>query len=161
MEEIAGALISATGSVLVALIGEGRSARARSGARPRATYDIPARNRRIWTFVVALLFLWSAYSPLAVEWSLAAINLLFVVPAVTVVLSALWPIKPFWAASVALMLYAGAGAIARSRERAPTGRGRRPPARPGPRSPRRSRSSRSFEAAACSWRTSSERPRGV
>jgi hypothetical protein len=98
------AFISAAASVIVALIGKSSPARARRRGEPQRVYIIPSTNKRVWITSILILSLWLLLSPTLIHWDLAGSNF-FLIFIVTLVLSYIWPIRPWGAAAVVLMLY--------------------------------------------------------
>lgn len=98
------ALISAAASILVTLIGKSPRGPTKRSAEPLSVYSVPARNKRAWIFVITILSIWLVSSPVLIHWDWGGMNF-FLLPIVTLILSAVRPIKPSWAAAVVLILY--------------------------------------------------------
>ena len=101
---IIGALISAAASIVVALIGKSTSARSTRRGKLQRAYTTPSRNKRIWIITVSVLSLWILLSPPLIHWDWGGLNF-FLLPIVTLSLSAVCPIKPSSAAATVLVLY--------------------------------------------------------
>lgn len=100
---IIAAFISAAASVIVALIGKSSPERAKRRGEPQRVYVIPSKNERAWIMGISILSLWLLLSPTLIYWAYA-VNF-FIIFIVTIVLSCIWPIKPWCDAALVLMLY--------------------------------------------------------
>jgi putative oligomerization/nucleic acid binding protein len=108
MESIIAALISAVASVIVALISK-KSAASETNNTPVATgarkrSKVVWSGKKQWRIAILLLIAWLLLSPPLIHWDIVGINL-FVIVAVTVVISFVWPIKPLAASAIVLILH--------------------------------------------------------
>ena len=101
---IISALITATASIIVALIGRSASGGSAGRNAIQIAYAIPSGNRRAWTTFITILCLWLMLSPFLVHPDWGGINF-FSIFVVTFILSMIWPIKPSWAAAIVLALH--------------------------------------------------------
>ena len=104
-DTISGALISAAGSILVAILSRGVETRTRSGQGPLSFVSSSASGARWWYVASAILLVWFALSPALVHHDFAGTNF-FVIPLATIVLALLVPTLPLMAASITLGLFA-------------------------------------------------------
>lgn len=101
---IIAAFISAAASVVVALLGKSSPVRAKRRGKPQRVYIIPPTNKGVWITAISILSLWLLLSPTVIHWDWGGQNF-FIIFIVTLVLSGIWPIRPWGAAAVVLMLY--------------------------------------------------------
>jgi len=104
-DTISGALISAAGSILVAILSRGVETRTRSGQGPLSFVSSSASGARWWYVASAILLVWFALSPALVHHDFAGTNF-FVIPLATIVLALLVPTLPLMGASITLGLFA-------------------------------------------------------
>ena len=104
-DTISGALISAAGSILVAILSRGVETRTRSGQGPLSFVSSWASGARWWYVASAILLVWFALSPALVHHDFAGTNF-FVIPLATIVLALLVPTLPLMGASITLGLFA-------------------------------------------------------
>ncbi len=98
---IAASLISATASIITAVI----SSRPRSDARAaRKGYSYRQPQKLPWIIIVLLLLVWLGGSPILLHWDIASLNI-FVIVMVTLVLAFFFPIRPGAAAATVLILH--------------------------------------------------------
>jgi hypothetical protein len=108
MEQVIAAIISAVASVIVALLSkssatsEARSAFVGDQAKDKLGFSSTAKKR--WMIVLALLVPWLLLSPPLIHWDIVGLNM-FVILAVTLVVSFAWPIKPLAAVAIVLILH--------------------------------------------------------
>jgi hypothetical protein len=106
METIVAAIISAVASVIVALISRGtppaQTDRTSETSEPSALS--PHSARKGWTILLAVLVPWIVLSPPLIHHDFPGINL-FVIVGVTILASAVWPIRPLPAAAIVLALH--------------------------------------------------------
>ncbi len=109
MEQIVAALISAVASVLVALIGRKTSTESADGAASSNVRSASKANRvpsgkRPWTVMLFILVPWILVTPPLIHWDFVGVNM-FVIVVVTLITSAIWPIRPLGAAAIVLGLH--------------------------------------------------------
>ena len=104
LASIIAALIGATASVVVALIGKARAGGDGHGRTTARTPPAPRTNVRVWTLVTAVLVLWMAGTVLAVHPEWGRVNFLLI-PVITIALALIAPVRPWAGASVVLLLY--------------------------------------------------------
>ena len=107
MEQIVAAIISAVASVIVALIGQ-KAASAGETAAPSVpsaskTERVPSRKKP-WMVMLFVLVPWILVTPPLIHWDFVSVNM-FVIVVVTLIASALWPIRPLGAAAIVLGLH--------------------------------------------------------
>jgi len=98
---IIAAIIGTVGSIIAALIGRIPTSRHdKSGIGISVRY----RGKKPWLIIMSVLVLWLFISPPLIHWDWGGINF-FLIPIVTLLASAFWPIRPSSAASTVLILY--------------------------------------------------------
>lgn len=108
MESIIASLISAIASVIVAVISKSTASPEKTSTPIQSRVDrSPASSysgKKQWRISLALLVPWLLLSPPLIQWDLAGINL-YLILAVTLAISFVWPIKPLPAAAIVLILH--------------------------------------------------------
>lgn len=101
---IAAALISAMASLLVALLGHAGARTHNAAPSPMPVTGHLPRNRLIWMITAGLTFAWTVYAAFFLHWDLAGMSLLLI-PVVVWALAVAFPISPWNAAAISLLLF--------------------------------------------------------
>lgn len=101
---IIAAVISAMASVIVALIGKSSPQKKSRSGKLEWTRIIPSKNRRVWFIVTTILLVEMVLVPVLIHWDMAVFNFIPIL-VLTFILASRWPVKPWSAAAVVLMLY--------------------------------------------------------
>lgn len=103
---IVSAVISAVASIVAARMGRSPSpSTAAPSAPPLPVAPVDRTNRRAWAVVVFGLSLWLVFSPVYLHWDYGATNFMLI-PVVTLLAAAVWPIRPAWVVAAVLLFYA-------------------------------------------------------